>query len=67
MAEPSDQDLALVQVDRDVPGWHAWLGVLGGILYARRVQTSPPKVVRSASIDGLRQAIEDAERGWGLR
>jgi hypothetical protein len=57
---------ALIQVERDHPGWHAWVGV-GGILYARRVQTTPPKVVRAASTEGLVQQIEDAERQWGLR
>jgi hypothetical protein len=41
--------------------------VLGGLVYARRPHTSPPVVVRAVTVDGLRQAIEDAERGWGLR
>jgi len=58
---------ALAQVDRDHPGWHAWPGVLGGRLYARRFQTAPPVVVRAVSVDQLRQQIEDAERAWGLR
>jgi hypothetical protein len=65
-ANSSDQDLAaaLAQVDRDHPGWHAWPGVLGGLVYARRVQTSPPVVVRAIGVDELRQEIEDTERAW---
>jgi hypothetical protein len=58
---------ALAQVDRDHPGWHAWPGVLGGLVYARYPGTSPPVVVRAVTVDGLRQAIEDRERQWGLR
>jgi len=67
--EPNDDERprALAEVDRDYPPWHAWSGVLGGLLYARRPRTSPPLVVRSATVDGLRQAIEDAERERGLR
>ena len=30
------------------PGWYAWAGV-GGILYARRLKSSPPIVVRAAT------------------
>jgi hypothetical protein len=69
MGEPSDQDLAsaLAQVDRDFPGWHAWAAVLGGLVYARRTNSSPPVVVRAVTVGGLRQAIEDAERQRGLR
>jgi hypothetical protein len=65
----TDQDLAaaLTQIDRDHPGWHAWPGVLGGLVYARYPGTSPPVVVRAVTVDGLRQAIEDTERAWGLR
>ena len=67
--EPNDEERAraLAEVDRDYPGWHAWPAVLAGLVYARRPRSSPPLVVRSATIDGLRQAIEDAERERGLR
>ena len=58
---------ALAEVDRDYPGWHAWPAVLAGLVYARRPRTSPPLVVRSTTIDGLRQKIENAERERGLR
>ena len=62
-----DRARALTEVERDYPGWHAWPGVLAGVLYARRCRTSPPMVVRAVSVDGLRAAIEDAERERGMR
>jgi hypothetical protein len=58
---------ALREVERDYPGWHAWPAVLGGLVYARRPRTSPPLVVRAATTDELRQAIETVELEWGLR
>ena len=58
---------ALAAVDRDYPPWHAWPGVLGGVMYARRPGASPPMVVRSVTLDGLRQEIERAEQERGLR
>ena len=69
MANPNDdaRARALAEVDRDYPGWHAWPGVLGGLLYAHRPRSSPPLVVRSTTTEGLRLAIEDAERERGLR
>ena len=68
-AEPNDDQRAraLADVDRDYPGWHAWPAVLAGLLYARRPRSTPPLVVRSATIAGLRDAIENAERDRGLR
>jgi hypothetical protein len=68
MANPNDdaRASALAEVDRDYPGWHAWPGVLGGLLYARRPRSSPPLVVRSTTAEGLRLAIEDAETQRGL-
>lgn len=62
-----DRARALAEVDRDYPPWHAWRGVLGGLVYARRPNSSPPMVVRAVTTDELRQAIEDAERERGLR
>jgi hypothetical protein len=58
---------ALAEIDHDYPPWHAWPGVLAGVLYARRPRASPPMVVRSVTIDGLRREIERAERERGLR
>lgn len=68
-AEPNHDERAraLAEVDRDYPGWHAWPAVLAGLVYARRPRTSPPLVVRSATVAGLREAIENAERERGLR
>ncbi len=62
-----DRADALAEVDRDYPGWHAWPGVLAGVVYARRPRASPPLVVRAVTVDELRQAIEAAERERGLR
>lgn len=67
--EPSDHERAsaLAGIDRDYPPWHAWEGVIAGLLYARRPMSTPPMVVRAVTPDGLRQAIEAAERERGLR
>jgi hypothetical protein len=52
-AEPGHEDpsaerrRALAAVDRDYPPWRAWPGVLAGVMYARRPNTSPPMVVRA--------------------
>ena len=68
-AEPNDDKRAraLAEVERDYPGWHAWPGVLAGVVYARRPRSSPPLVVRAISAADLRHAIEAAEAEWGLR
>jgi hypothetical protein len=58
---------ALVKIGRDYPGWHAWRGILGGVVYARRPRTSPPLVVRATTTDRLRREIEEAECERGLR
>ena len=67
--EPGNDERAraLADVAHDCPGWHAWPGVIGGVVYARRPRTSPPLVVRAITPDGLRQAIEAAETERGLR
>ena len=68
-AEPNDHERAhaLAEVERDYPGWHAWPGVLAGVVYARRPRSSPPLVVRAISAADLRHAIEAAEVERGLR
>jgi hypothetical protein len=63
----ADRGRALAAVDRDYPPWHAWPGVLAGVLYARRPNTSPPMVVRAITPDRLRHEIERAEHERGLR
>ncbi len=67
--EPNDDDRdpALATIDRDFPGWHAWRGVLAGVVYARRPRSSPPLVVRAINTEELRRAIEAAEEERGLR
>ncbi len=57
---------ALAEISREYPGWHAWRGVIT-LLYARYPRSTPPLVVRSTTIDGLREAIESAERERGMR
>jgi len=54
-----DRDCALARVEADT-GWHTWVGV-GGVLYARRERSSPPKVVRGANAGALRAAIKAEE------
>jgi hypothetical protein len=44
------------------PGWQAWRGV-SGLLYARRLRTSPPVIVRAATADALAVKITEHERG----
>jgi hypothetical protein len=44
----------------EFPNWHFWLGV-SGICYARRPKSSPPKVVRAATWDELRELLEAAD------
>ena len=55
-----ERDCALARIAAET-GWHTWTGV-GGVLYARRERTSPPKVVRGADADALRAAIAKASR-----
>lgn len=57
---------ALRTISEEFPGWEAWAGVVS-LLYARRPRSTPPLVVRSPTLDGLRTAIEEAERKRGLR
>jgi hypothetical protein len=44
------------------PGWQAWRGV-SGLLYARRLRTSPPVIVRAATTDDLAAKITEHEHG----
>lgn len=57
---------AIDAISEEFPGWFAWPGVVA-LLYARRPRSSPPMVVRSPTLDGLRKAIENMERERGLR
>ena len=66
--QPSDHERsrALAGVARGYPPWHLWEGGFG-LLYARWPQSSPPLVVRAASVPALREAIESAEADRGVR
>jgi leucyl aminopeptidase (aminopeptidase T) len=55
-----DRDCALARIEAET-GWHTWTGI-GGVLYARREKSSPPKVVRAADPAGLREQIAGASR-----
>jgi hypothetical protein len=67
--DPPDDErrTALAAINRAYPPWHAWEGVIAGLVYARRPNCSPPLVVRSATAAGLRHEIERAEVERGLR
>ena len=54
-----ERDCALARVAADT-GWRTWVGV-GGVLYARREQTSPPKVVRAATAGELAAKIRESQ------
>ena len=68
-AERNDDERAraLAEIEHDYPDWHAWPGVLAGVVYARRPRSSPPLVVRAITPIDLRHAIEAAETERGLR
>jgi hypothetical protein len=55
-------DGALKEIEALFPHWHMWRGV-NGLLYARRPKTSPPWVVRAATVPGLLEAIRVREAG----
>jgi len=44
----------------EFPHWHVWRGI-AGLLYARRLMSSPPRVVRSQDAGELRDQIRQAE------
>jgi hypothetical protein len=54
-----DRDCALARIAAGT-GWKTWVGV-GGVLYARRLRSSPPIVVRGVTPEALAEAIERAE------
>ena len=49
-----------VEYQTAFPYWWVWKGI-AGLLYARRLNSSPPRVVRGESPDDLRGAIVKAE------
>ena len=57
----------LAEVEAAHDGWHIWQGVVAGLLYARRLRSSPPRVVRAVTVPDLEAAImtSDRERAAG--
>ena len=57
----------LEDVQREFPRWHAWRGI-AGLVYARKMLSSPPAVVRAEDPAGLREAIRAAigQEGWAM-
>jgi hypothetical protein len=45
------------------PGWVWWPGVGGRLVYARRLKSSPPKVVRGHNMTVLLARVRAAEKG----
>jgi hypothetical protein len=45
---------------REFPHWRVWRGV-AGLVYARRLRASPPRVVRAVDTMDLRDQIRRAE------
>lgn len=53
-------------VSRLPVGWEAWRGV-NGVLYARRVRSSPPIVLRGATADDVMEQVNGRMKkapGW---
>lgn len=53
-AEPTLDDVAA-----EFPHWHCWQGI-SGLVYARKLLSSPPVVLRAEDATDLRDQI----RGW---
>lgn len=54
-AEPTSED-----VQAEFPAWHVWRGI-AGLLYARRMMSSPPRATRGESPGELRGAMVKEE------
>lgn len=58
-----------VEYQQEFRHWWVWRGI-AGLLYARRIMSSPPRVVRAESVEDLREKIVSARadmeagRGW---
>lgn len=44
-----------------VLGWHCWQGI-AGLWYGRRLDASPPVIIRAETLGQLRAAIENHNR-----
>jgi hypothetical protein len=50
----------LRRIEPDHPCWHTWVGV-GGLLYARKLKSSPPVVYRATDPAELEARISEHE------
>jgi hypothetical protein len=58
--EPDDPPPPWWPYAAELPNWYVWRGV-NGLVYARRMRTSPPIVVRGEDAVDLRDAIRREE------
>lgn len=58
-ADSADADPSLDQLAAEFPHWHCWRGI-SGLVYARRLNSSPPIVKRDENTTELRSQI----RSW---
>ena len=61
---PGAQCATLASIERDHPGWHTWTSV-AGLLYARRLMSSPPAVYRATDACELEAHIREHEERRG--
>lgn len=57
--EPSTAEPSLDDLRREFPGWEFWYGI-SQLWYARRLNTSPPVLLRGEDLMDLRDVV----RGW---
>jgi hypothetical protein len=57
---PAGVCATLRRIERDHPGWHIWASV-GGLVYARRLMSSPPLVYRASDPGQLEARIREYE------
>lgn len=58
--DPETAEPALKDVQAEFPAWYAWRGI-AGLLYARRLNSTPPRIVRAEDADDLRDQIVSQE------
>jgi hypothetical protein len=59
--QPLERDPELAEIEAEFPAWRCWRGV-GGLLYARRLNSSPPIVIpREENTVELRSRIKIRE------
>ena len=62
MPNPTDTTIrAALAAIETATGWHSWEGVIPPLLYARRLLSSPPRVVRATTPAALLAAIRRSD------